>query len=224
MAATPSAGKRSSIVRTTALPTTAASASSCTARICCGLERPNPTASGSLNFSNWALLGKTVRRHQFNSVYAMADKQFGRLRMQAGARYLTEKLPSIDVYNTAGIGNVSYDQALAASSGVIASRSAVGPVFHELLPYLALGYRLNPDTTLKLNIGRNYGAPSFDVWPVYQMNAALRAKYTAQQIWDRLQPEISYAVFCLKKINYADGYLETQRFLSTNPHKGCSLA
>ncbi len=154
----------------------------------------NPTATGGLTFANWSLLGKTVRRHQFDSVYALVDQHHGELDVQGGARYVTEKLPSIDMYNTAAVGDVSYDQALAASGGVVANRSAIGPVFHTLLPYVALGYDLTSQTRLKLSVGRNCGAPSFDAWPVYQTTAKLPAKYTAQEIWNKLRPELTDAV------------------------------
>lgn len=183
----------------------------------------NPTAAGNLNFASWSLLGKTVSRHEFSSFYALADKQFGGLDLQAGARYLTEKLPGIDMYNTAGVGDVSYEQALAASSGVIAKRSASGPVLHELLPYMALGYDLAAGARFKLSAGRNFGAPSFDVWPVYQTNAALQAKYTAQQIWDNLKPEIADAIDMGVRFNYPDGYLEPTVFYSSSRNKGVSF-
>lgn len=183
----------------------------------------NPTASGGLSFASWSLLGQTVRRHEFNSFYALADKYSGAFHIQGGARYLTEKLPTINIYNTAGIGDVSYDQALAASSGVIASRSAVGPVFHKLLPYLGLDYELNSRSTFKLSMGRNFGAPSFDVWPVYQTTAALQAKYTAQQIWDMLQPEITDAIDMGIRLNYPDGYLEPTLFYNKSHNKDVSF-
>lgn len=183
----------------------------------------NPAASGGLNFATWSLLEKTTSRHEFQSLYAMADREFGKLRIRGGARYMTEKLPGIAVYNSTGIGDVSYDQAIASSSGIIASRSVSGPTFGEWLPYLALGYSLTEGAELKLSAGRNYGAPGYDVWPVYQTTAALQAKYTAQQIWDSLKPEIADAVDLGVHLAYPNGYLEPTLFYSKSRNKDVSF-
>lgn len=183
----------------------------------------NPTATGGLAFASWSLLGKTVRRHQFSSVYVLVDHHQGALELRGGARHVTEKLPSIDVYNTAGIGDVSYEQALAASSGVIVNRSASGPVFHTLLPYLAASYDLTDQARLKLSAGRNYGAPSFDVWPVYQMSATLKANYTAQQIWNMLRPELTDAVDAGVHFSHEGGYAEPTLFYAKSHNKGVSF-
>lgn len=183
----------------------------------------NPTATGGLTFASWALLGKTVRRHQFDSLYALVDQHHGALDVQGGARYVTERLPSINMYNTAGVGDVSYDQALATSSGVVANRSAIGPVFHTLLPYVALGYDLTSQMRLKLSVGRNYGAPSFDVWPVYQTTPALQAKYTAQEIWNMLRPELTDAVDAGVRFSHDGGYVEPTLFYAKSHNKGVSF-
>lgn len=183
----------------------------------------NPAANGGLSFASWSLLGKVTKRHEFDSLYALADRRFGSFAVKTGVRYLTEKLPSIAMYNTAGIGDVSYDQAIAASSGINANKSASGPTYSEWLPYLEMGYDLSPNAKLKLNIGRNYGAPGFDVWPAYQMSAALQGKYTAQQIWDNLKPEIADAVDLGLHLSFPDGYLDPTIFYSRSRNKDVSF-
>ena len=103
----------------------------------------NPTASGGLGTASWAILADTTQRHLFNSVYALADHQFGQLKVEAGARYVQETLPAINEYNTAGIGNVSYSTALSQSKGIIANRSVGSFDIGEFLPFLALTYPLH---------------------------------------------------------------------------------
>lgn len=183
----------------------------------------NPTAGGGLNFASWSMLEKNTSRHEFNSLYALADRRFGDLDVRGGVRYMTEKLPGITVYNPTGIKDVSYDQAIASSAGIIANRSATGPTFRQWLPYLALGYDLTESAKLKLSAGRNYGAPAFDVWPVYQMSAALQAKYTGQQIWNSLKPEIADAIDLGLHLTYPNGYLEPTLFYSRSRNKDVSF-
>ncbi len=176
-----------------------------------------PTAAGDLTGAvNWAILAKVTERHRYDSAYAMADQRFGKLNVQGGLRYVREKLPSIDAYNTAGIGDVSYEQALAQSSGVVANRSVDSFSVDAVLPYLALGYDLTPAVELKASLGRNYGAPSFDVWPVYQTNAAafLAKGITAQDLWRTLKPERSDALDLGLRIGVARGWFEPTLYVA----------
>lgn len=150
----------------------------------------NTTASGDLAFSNWALLADTTSRQKFQSVYAVADHRFGALKVEGGARYVAVTLPSIKTYNTMGIGDVSFDTALDQSSGVIAARSADGHTDDYVLPYLALGYTLNPNWSTRVAVGRNLAATALEGWPTFQSSyASFAAKgVTAQQLWDKVKP------------------------------------
>lgn len=185
----------------------------------------NTTASGDLSGSAmWSILAKVVDRHQFSSLYSTADRRFGKLQLKGGLRYVKETMPGLDFYNTSGIGNVSYDQALALSSGVVSERSASSFSTEEWLPYLALGYDLTPAVTLKASAGRNYGAPSFDVWPVYQSNyAAFHAKgITADQLWHAMKPETSNAADIGLRLNYAGGWFEPTLYYARYHDKNVS--
>ncbi|MDD4882097.1 MAG: TonB-dependent receptor [Gallionellaceae bacterium] len=177
----------------------------------------NPTAAGDLSgFASWAILSKVTERHRFDSLYAMADRQFGRLKVRGGLRYLKETMPSIDAYNTAGVGDVSYDAALAQSSGVVADKSVDSFAMTAWLPYLGLGYDLTPAVELKASLGRNYGAPSFDVWPVYQANAAkfLAKGLTAEDLWREMKPETSEALDLGLRVNRGNAWVEPTVYLA----------
>lgn len=184
-----------------------------------------PTAAGDLSGDvRWAILAKVTDRHLFNSAYAMADHRFGKLKLVGGVRYLRETLPGIDAYDTSGIGDVSYDQALKQSSGVVASRSVDDFSVDSWLPYLALSYSLTPAVDLKASAGRNYGAPVFDVWPVYQMNAAKfeASGITANDLWRTLKPETSDAVDAGLRIGLRQAWLEPTLYFARFRNKKVS--
>jgi iron complex outermembrane receptor protein len=190
----------------------------------------NPNSAGGLSGASWAILAEETNRHQFNSVYAMLDKSIDALRLQFGARYLRETLPGINEYNTAGIGDVSYAAALAASSGVIANRSATSWSTGAFLPYMAASYDVNAKLQLKASIGANYGAPAFDVWPVFQQNAAafLAKGITANQLWHDIKPETSAAADVGFRLSFGGpsglghGYIEPILYYAKNANKAVS--
>jgi iron complex outermembrane receptor protein len=170
-----------------------------------------PTAAGDLSgAATWSILSKVVDRHQFNSVYAMADQRFNALQVQGGLRFVKETMPGFDFYNMTGIGDVSYDQAIAQSTGVVAERSASSFSVDKYLPFLALAYDLTPAATLKASAGRNFGAPSIDIWPVYQQNYSVfhAQGITANQLWKQIKPETSNAFDLGLRLNYTQGWFE----------------
>lgn len=156
----------------------------------------NTHADGTLSFSNWALLAKTVDRQKFESVYAVTDRQLGALRVELGARQVQVSLPGIDAYNTLGVGDVSFEEAIDQSSGKVAGRSAKGHTDGVFLPFLSLGYALDAHWSARAAIGRNIGATSLGAWPSFQSNyASFAAKgVTAQDIWDKVHPATTNAV------------------------------
>lgn len=176
-----------------------------------------PNAAGDLTGAvTWSILAKVTDRHRFDSAYVVADRQFGGLKLEGGVRYLNETLPGIAAYNTTGIGNVSYEQALAQSVGVIASRSADSFSLDAWLPYLGLGYSFTPAVSLKASLGRNYGAPSFDIWPVFQQSAAtfLINGVTAQDLWRTLKPELSEALDLGLRVGLTRVWIEPTLYLA----------
>lgn len=169
-----------------------------------------PNAAGTLGGPvAWSILGNVTDRRQYNSAYAMADRRFGALQVQGGLRYVQDTQPGIEFYDTTGIGNVSYDQALAQSKGVIPGRSVTPLTLREALPFLALGYEINPRVSLKASLGRNYGAPGFDVWPVYQTSYPVfkAMGITANQLWQAMKPETSNALDLGLRVNLERGWI-----------------
>jgi iron complex outermembrane recepter protein len=176
-----------------------------------------PSASGDLSGeASWSILSKVTDRHLFDSFYLMADHQYEHVGFEAGVRYVQETLPGIDAYDTSGLGDVSYDEALSQSNGVIDSRSVAQVTMHAVLPYLGASYSLSPNLKIKGSLGRNYGAPSFDVWPVYQKKAAafLANGITADDLWQDLEPEMSDAFDLALRFDAATAWLEPALYVA----------
>jgi iron complex outermembrane recepter protein len=85
-----------------------------------------------------------------------------------------------------------------------------------VLPYLGVSYALSPAMTLKASLGRNYGAPSFDVWPVYQKKADLFLSngITANDLWKAQKPELSEALDLGMRFDGAQFWLEPSLYLA----------
>ncbi|HEY3432883.1 MAG TPA: TonB-dependent receptor [Rhodocyclaceae bacterium] len=174
------------------------------------MEPPGPpnaqktyTASATgLTPLNWTTLSKVTDRHQFQNIYAMGTQEHGDLKIQAGARYAREIMPSMAEYNKTGMGALSYDDAIKASTVAV---NVKGPTVSEWLPFFGLTYALNPNAELRANIGRTYGAPSFDMW---SQNAKSQTQAIAQALWNTLKPELDDAVDLGLRLTYANSYVE----------------
>ena len=145
--------------------------------------------------------------------------------MQAGVRYIWERMAGIDEHNSTGIGDVPYSVALAASPNIIPTRSVTGFTVGTFLPYGALAYDLTKNLQIKLSGGGGYGAPGFDVWPAYQQNAAtfLKNGITADQLWRSIKPETAAMVDLGLRWSFAEafgsGYVEPVVYYSRNHNK-----
>ncbi|MBY6241241.1 TonB-dependent receptor [Methylosinus sp. Sm6] len=186
----------------------------------------DPTASGGLINSGWSILAQQTHPNTYNSVYGLASRSFGPLFVEAGARYVWQTLAGIDEHAvTPGMGDVSYDTALALSPGVLTNRSVQPFTVGNFLPYGALSYQLTDDILLHASASVGYGRLSYDLWPAYQQNAAtfLSKGLTADAMWRQLRPETAEMVdFGLRWSfagAYGSGYIEPIGFYSRNHHK-----
>jgi len=182
-------------------------------------------SAGHLTFSNWTMLAKVTEDHTFDSLYFTARHDFDALSLEGGVRYVQETLASIDFYNTSGVGDLSYDAALAQSSGVVADRSADGQEEELWLPYLAANYRLRPGLELKFSAGRTMGAAAFNAWNSFQGQYALfaAAGVSAQDVLDKIKPEIADGVDLGLRMEFAHGYLEPTLYYAKFRDKGVSF-
>ena len=152
----------------------------------------NIAASG-LTFKSWAMLNKLDSRI-FHEPYLALSNRFGKLKVDLGVKYVRIDLPGVTGYNTTGLGDISYDAALAASSGPLAGLHAGGSTQDALLPNLGFRYDFDDQTNLRLTYGRNYA----EGWlgPLYSTFKSNQAAFTAagitlQDLWDGVKLEIS---------------------------------
>lgn len=187
-----------------------------------------PQADGSMTFAMWSILAKEVKRHVFNTANVTAARDFGPLHIEAGGRYVWESIPGFNQYNTTGLGDVSYKAALAAASGIVASRSVTGYGKEAFLPRAAISYQIAPDLTAKISTGRNYGAPGFEAWPVFQANASifLASGVVADDLWRGIKPETSVVTDVSLRWDfdgaYGSGYIEPTAYYANYQNKSVS--
>lgn len=151
----------------------------------------NASADGDLSFAAWSLLADVTDDHSFHNLYLTASHGIGALNIEGGLRYMVETLPSLAFYNKGGIGDVSYSQALARSSGII--DAVEGDDLDAWLPYAALTYALGSELQLRAAVGRTVGAPPLSAWNQYQSNYAAfsAAGVSAQAMMDEMELETS---------------------------------
>ena len=177
--------------------------------------------NGQLVFGGYGLLARATADHVFNSPYFQWRRSVGPVTFTAGARYLMEQTPSFSVYNTAGIPDASYANALNLATSINPARSVEGRTFYQWLPYFSAVYAVNPDLDAVFAYGRNNGAPAFSSWPSVQMNIAAfqKAGVTAQRAWDQLAPETSDSFSLGLKWHEAAWYVNPTFFYATYRNK-----
>lgn len=151
------------------------------------------TASGGLNFANWALLSKHGE-HEFRSPFLQLTGRTGATTISGGVRLHQQLQPSFSYYSTAGLPNVSYDAVWGYSPAIDPWQQVSGKTFRELLPNLSLRHELRSDLALTAAYSRRLGRA--DWGPVASTYNSNRAAFVAQgislqQVFDGLKPEIS---------------------------------
>ncbi len=150
-------------------------------------------ADGSLKYKNIAMLNDIDERVS-NSPYLSYDAVFDQTHIYAGLRYLMFSFPGVTGYNTAGIGDVGYDAAMSASSGVKTGMQVDASDSDVWLPSLLIEQYLSPEWSVGGGYARNYANPwQGPLWSVYNSNTAkfTAAGITLQDLWDELKLETS---------------------------------
>ncbi|MFC3609205.1 TonB-dependent receptor domain-containing protein [Stutzerimonas tarimensis] len=177
-----------------------------------------PDANGGLTFANWALLADVTRRHDLHNLFAVAERNIGRLRVKGGLRYVKDILPSIDYHDSTGVGDLSYEDALEQSPGIVAARSVRRTAIEEVAPYLGLAYPLNDRVEFRFSAGRNLGSPGFDAFQTPVINGLPK-----QQLWNDSEMEIADSLDMGLRLSLGRGYLEPLLFYTRYDNKGVSL-
>lgn len=150
-------------------------------------------SDGSLTYASTGML-VDVEKRVSNSPYIGYEKTFNHLYINAGLRYMMFDFPSATGYNTAGLADLSFEDALAASSGVKDGMEVDASSEKVLLPSLVLEYTFNNSWKIGGGYARNYANPwQGPLWSIYNSNTATfqGAGITLQDLWDELKLETS---------------------------------
>jgi iron complex outermembrane receptor protein len=176
-------------------------------------ERPGPPTSwknynvsgSSLLFGGWAILSNSSS-HELHEPFIEAKYRAGGWLLEGGVKYVNYTLPSILTYATTGIGDVSYDDALAADPAIVAAKSAESTkTFSRLFPDVTITRSIGDNSSVHLAYGENY-VTHVDIYPYFISQYATFSAHniTFQQLWDERKMEISHNIELGLKMNGSD--------------------
>lgn len=162
--------------------------------------RPGPPTSwknykvvnGKLVFDQWNILSNSSS-HELHSPFLEATYRFGAYKLEGGVKYINYTLPSIITYNTTGVGDLSYDAALASDPAINTKASALDTKsFSRLFPNLTFTRTVGDNATIHAAYGENY-VTHVDIYPYYisQFSSFDSKGITFQQLWSEREMETS---------------------------------
>lgn len=164
--------------------------------------RPGPPTSwknykvlnGQLLFdaTSWNILSNDSS-HDLQTPFIEAKHRFGTFQIEGGLKYVSYTLPSIITYNTTGIGDISYDQALALNPAIKTDYSALDTkTLSSLFPDVTLTSFINNNLSVFAAYGENY-VTHVDIYPYFisQSAAFLSKGISFQQLWSKREMETS---------------------------------
>jgi len=165
-------------------------------------ERPGPptdqklytvSPDGSLAFNSWYILSNTSS-HELHTPFAELKYKLGDWKLAGGVKYVNYTLPTILTYNTTGIGDVSYDAALASATLNSTKSAQDSKTFSRLFPDVSITRNIGDNTSVRIAYGENY-VTHVDIYPYYiaQSMLASQAFYNKsfQTLWDERAMETS---------------------------------
>ncbi|NTU97766.1 MAG: TonB-dependent receptor, partial [Chlorobiaceae bacterium] len=152
------------------------------------------SSTGQLAFDKWSLLSNNSS-HELHTLFIEGKHRFGDFRIDGGLKYVNYTLPSIITYHTAGIGDVSHDDAIATNPAILADYSAPETkTFSQVFPDVTVTRFINDNLSLFAAYGENY-VTHVDIYPYFIQQSSYflghSPEITFQQLWDRKVMEIS---------------------------------
>lgn len=148
--------------------------------------------NGSLVFDGYAVLADNDY-HVLQAPFVEASGSLDNFTYVAGLQYQTFKMGSLQSHtlnNQTGAANPDYDTAITTTN-VDALASVDAKTFKTWIPSLYLGYAFNPSTSAYIDYSRTYGI-DVNLFPTYVSNRAnFASKASLQQLWDKLDLELS---------------------------------
>lgn len=150
-------------------------------------------SSGGLTFSRWSSLAR-IDDFTVNSPYVQISQKFGATFLTAGVRYMNLGAPRMQYYNTAGIPDGTYDQALATNPALNPNATVQARDYNEWLPNIAVRHDINAALSANLSYGRRFGRPDWGPQAnnfINNQSAFTSKGYTLQMLVDKVRPEVA---------------------------------
>lgn len=178
-------------------------------------------ANGTLKFKSYGML-TDVEERVSNSPYLGYEKTINNTYFNLGLRYLMFDFPAIKGYNTTGLSDLSYDDAIATSSGIKNGMQVDSSSSNELLPSLLIEQRLDQNWKIGGGYAKNFANPwQGPLWSVYNSNTAKfqAAGISLQDLWDELKLETSNNFELFAKYSYEQFALKNTFFYGDYKNK-----
>jgi iron complex outermembrane recepter protein len=150
-------------------------------------------SDGSLKYVSTGMLNDIEKRIS-NSPYVGYEKTLEKTHFNVGLRYLMFDFPAVTGYNTAGLSESSYEDAMNVTSGEKNGMKVDESSSNILLPSLMVDYKLDQNWKIGGGYAKNYANPwQGPLWSVYNSNVAVfqAAGISLQNLWDELKLETS---------------------------------
>lgn len=178
-------------------------------------------ANGDLKFKSYGML-TDVEERVSNSPYLGYENTINNTYFNLGLRYLMFDFPAIKGYNTTGLSDLSYDDAIANSSGIKNGMQVDSSSSNELLPSLTIEQKLNQNWKIGGGYAKNFANPwQGPLWSVYNSNTAKfqAAGISLQDLWDELKLETSNNFELFAKYSYEQFTLKNTFFYGDYKNK-----
>lgn len=148
--------------------------------------------AGNLVFANWQSLAR-IDDFTVNSPYFQVSQKFGDTFVTAGLRYMILGAPQMQYYNTTGIPDGTYQQALATNPATYPGSDVAARNYAAWLPNVAIRHDINAVLSTNVSYGRRFGRPDWgpQASNYIQNRSTFYPTYTLQDLVDKVRPEIA---------------------------------
>jgi len=129
-----------------------------------------------------------------HTFFITGAKTFNSLTLSGGFKYLIWQTADLQYFQNINSisGSLSYNAAISSATPDPRER-VESQTYYRLLPNISLDYRFNSNLSSAIQYSKTYGRPDWGPQAVaYQKaNAAYKANYTMQDMFDKLKPEMA---------------------------------
>ena len=144
-------------------------------------------------FSRWNILARTGARATANPYLAVRG-HWGRLAVDAGAKLIAARMPSVTGYDPASLPDVPANAAIALGPPTRPGLYADGQTQVAFLPHLGIKFAMSEAASIRAGYGRNYAYPfQGPLYSTYNANAENFGNLgmTLNDLWRGLRLETS---------------------------------